>query len=1155
MKKILIGASVATLLLIGVPVVAPRLVNWNDYRDELAARVGDAIGQSVRFDGDLGLQLLPAPAFTAQNVRIKAPRGFTQEDMATIKHLEVRIALSSLLSGRVAVESLAVAEPSVVVETDAAGRINWRSAARGGGGGGGGDAVGPLGRLFSFDQILLRNGLLTLIDSRSGVRETLTKIDLKITAGSLTGPFQIAGGLTLRGAPLRLDATTGRFANGAAAPVRLAVTLPGGDPERLSGARFAGIISPDGPAPQVQGELRLEGPNLKAALAPALTPVGDGGALSDRFARPFSLRATVEAASRSVRFDNLEIVLGDAKAAGAAALALNDDAVLSLSLLTGRLELDSWLPTPNADAPPAAPPRRVAPRSAANPLAANPLAANPPAASSPAAASPTPNSSAAAFLWPEKLRAEIDLTVDAAAYAGGVIRQARLIARADKTGVAVDRLSMLPPGGAFAANGRVSFADGAPEADLLLDATADNLRALLGWLKADLAGAPADRLRSAAFAGRIKASADRLEVADAEISLDAVKAKGALLAEWRARPAFGLRLESAAVNIDDYLSGPAAPAPANPPAPTPAPPLTAPAGGRAAPLSASGGMDFWDGAAARLLSRGDAALDVRLGALTFGGRVWRDVTLDVAAAGGALDLRRFEAEAADGGKLRLSGQAERFSPLSGAHLTVEASTPDAAALLPLAVKTLPAAAPALTNGPAALRARLAGDRDKLALEATLEAAGGKLEAGGEAFKPLALLGLTPGNGGRFDLTARLSHPDADAALAPFGWRAPAAPGPLDVYAKLTGDATRLTVADLKGALGDAPVAGSLKLDRKPARPWIEADLQTGPLDFDRLQPATAKDVKENGAKTAAATAPAGENARPASADLDALRRFDGRFALTAAGLTASGVKLDNVAAKLQLADGALSVERFDAGLAGGRIGGRATLSAAAPGKPPRLSVSATAEGMKPTGAYAVGPLSLTGGVADAEAELLFVDPAAPDPLRRLSGTARLSSRGGSLRGADLTVLRDRLRQADRPQALLEGVARGLQGGETAVTTLDGSARIENGVAETADARMETAAGGVGAVGKIDLAARLIDMLVTVEPDLDPPVPPLALRLTGSLDQPTRSLDLSALQRHLAERLGGNAATEALKNAVPRPSGGLPGALEAPARDVLRNLLR
>ncbi|HRQ83180.1 MAG TPA: AsmA family protein, partial [Azospirillaceae bacterium] len=195
MKKILIGASVAALLLIGVPVAAPRLVNWNDYRDELAARVGGAIGQSVRFDGDLGLQLLPAPAFTAQNVRIKAPPGFTQEDMATIKHLEVRIALSPLLSGRIAVESLAVAEPTVVVESDAAGRINWRAAARRNDGGDAPGAVGPLGQLFSFDQILLRDGSLTLIDSRSGLREALTKIDLKITAGSLTGPFQIAGGV------------------------------------------------------------------------------------------------------------------------------------------------------------------------------------------------------------------------------------------------------------------------------------------------------------------------------------------------------------------------------------------------------------------------------------------------------------------------------------------------------------------------------------------------------------------------------------------------------------------------------------------------------------------------------------------------------------------------------------------------------------------------------------------------------------------------------------------------------------------------------------------------------------------------------------------------------------------------------------------------
>lgn len=1127
-KKTLIGASVAALLLVGVPLAAPRLVNWNDYRAELALRVAEATGQTVAFDGDLGLQLLPAPAFTAQNVRVIAPPGFSQADMATLKHLEVRIALTPLLSGRVVVESLAVAEPSVVVETDADGRINWRTAARGGGGSDAPSAVGPLGQLFSFDQILLRRGRLTLIDSRSGVRDALDNIDLTISAGSLTGPFQIGGGVTLRGAPLRLEATTGRFANGAAAPVRLAVTLPGGDPERLSGARFAGIVSPDGPAPQVQGELRLEGPNLKAALAPALAPAGSGGGnsggLPDRFARPFSLRATVEAAARATRFDNLEITLGDAKAAGTATLALGDEAVLALTLLAGRFDLDSWLPPPAAAAiaPTAAPRRPGAAQPHAQPSAQS-AAQSPPASG---------KDEQPAFAWPEKLRARVDLTVDAAAYAGGVIRQVRLIADANRNGVAVERLSLAPPGGAAAANGYLRFnGAGGPEADFQFEATADNLRGLLDWLKADLSGTPTDRLRNAAFAGRIRADANRLELADAEITLDATRAKGALIAHWRARPAFGLRLEADSVNLDGYLTPTLSTAPKTSPEAGPQ------AGPAQTPTAAKPGRETWEAAAARLLARGDAAADVHIGQLTAGGRVWRDVSLDAAAAGGALDLRRLEATADDGASVRLSGQAERLAPLTGAHLTVEAATPSAAALAPLAAQLLPVAAPALAAGPASLRARLAGDRDKLALEATLEAANGKLEAGGEALKPLALMGLSPGNGGRFDLTMRLSHPDADTALALYGLRSPAAPGPLDLYAKLTGDALRLSVSGLKGAVGAAAVAGSLKLDRKPARPWVEAEVQTGPLDVDRLLEAAPGVASAAGSAPASAPGPAAAaSERPASADLDALRRWDGRFALTAAGLTAGGFKFNDVAARLQLADGALAAERFDAGLAGGRVGGRATLSAAAGGRPPQLSLSATAEGMKPSGAYAVGPLSLTGGVADAETELLVLDPLAADPLRRLSGTARLSARGGVLRGADLSVLRDRLRQADRPQALLDGALRSLQGGQTPVTTLDGSARIENGVAETVDARMETAAGGVGAVGQVDLAARRIDMLVTVEPDVDPPVPPLALRLTGSLDQPTRSLDLSALQRHLSERLGG-------------------GALEAPARDLLRNLLR
>jgi uncharacterized protein involved in outer membrane biogenesis len=1096
LKKLLISVSAAALLAVAAPMALPRLVNWNDYRDELSRRVGEAAGRAVVFDGDLGLQLLPAPALTAADVRVKAPAGFSRADMATLKRLEVRIALWPLLTGRIQVESIVAVAPHMTVETDAAGRVNWRAAAgeTPAGGAALGERIGPLAQSLSFDQIVLENGRLEIVDHRSGLSETLDNIDLRVVAGSLTGPFQAGGGLSLRGAPLRLEATTGRFAGGAAAPVRLAVTLPGGDPERLSGARFAGIVSPEGPGPRLQGELRLEGPNLRAAVQPMHT-----AALSEKLARPFALRATVEADDARVRLDNLEAMLGEARGGGSAALNLGENVDLTVNLLFSRLELDPWLPPLIAAADGKTPPKRAA-----------------------TTAKPSPAGAAdndGAFVWPEKLRLKIEAAVDAAAYAGGTLRQGRLTATADKNGVTVDRLAALIPGGGFAATGSAAFPPGgAPNADFRVEVNADNLRALLDWLRIDAAAVPADRLRKFAFAGRLTGNSERFDAADGEIELDGAKLTGALSADLRARPAFGLRLTADRLDLDAYFPAAATGKPAAPSA--------APSAAAAAPSAAAPG-DTPEAAVARLLSRGDAALQVRVQELTFGGRVWRDAALDAAAAGGGLDLRNAEIQDAEGDKWRLTAQVADFAPLTGAQAVLTGDVADLPAALRRsglaaeggAAENWATAAPA---GPAHLRLRLAGDRDKLGVETLLSATGGRFELGGHVVKPLSLLGISPGNGGRVDLAARLARDDADLLFAPWGFAAPAAPGPFDVYAKFNGDAHRLTISDIKGMVGGAAITGSAKFDRKAVRPWVEADLQTGVLDLDRLR------EKQNApAPTAAAaqTAVAQAVADIAPDPTAVLRRYDGRFALTAAGLRAAGLDFGNVAAKAHLTDGRLAVDRFDAVQSGGRVGGQAVLSAATGDRPARLHFSATAEGLKPAGPISLGPFTVAGTVADAETDLTVSDPFAPTPLARLNGTARLVARGGALKGVDMAGLRDRLQRADRPQILLDAAMRGLQGGETRITALDAGFTIENGVAETVDSRLESPAGGVGAVGRVNLAARTLDMLLTVEPDTDPPFPPLVVRLTGPLDAPTRSLDLNALQRRLIERLGGAGAPD------------------------------
>ncbi len=61
--------------------IVPSFINWNDYKDEIAAAgVSKLTGRTLVIGGDIGLTLLPALGVVAEDVRlanIDAPRPRT----------------------------------------------------------------------------------------------------------------------------------------------------------------------------------------------------------------------------------------------------------------------------------------------------------------------------------------------------------------------------------------------------------------------------------------------------------------------------------------------------------------------------------------------------------------------------------------------------------------------------------------------------------------------------------------------------------------------------------------------------------------------------------------------------------------------------------------------------------------------------------------------------------------------------------------------------------------------------------------------------------------------------------------------------------------------------------------------------------------------
>ncbi len=1063
MKKILIAALAGLVVLAGILLAAPSLIDWNAYKGTIAERVSQTTGRQVELRGNVGFTLLPSPALTVRDARLANASGAAEPDMVRLKKLDARVALGPLLSGRIQVESITLVEPTFVVEVLMDGRINWDLSTTGGRSGDGLGAAEGLVSAVSFDQVLIDNGTVIYRDDRNGRTETVEGLSARIAAGSLNGPFQIQGDFRFRGLSLHGEATAGRFTEGAAVPVRATLSMPHTD----ATLRFAGILTGGGGS-KVQGDLRAEGSDF-AKLVDARRPAA--------LAQPFNLRATVEAGTSLATFSSLEAQLGDTRATGNATLRAGDPAKreaprTELTLAVNRLDLDSWLARGGQGG---------AASGSATSAPANPAAAG-------------AKQSGPSFALPIGVEAKLDVAVDAMSYNGGVVRQGRVEASLTDGRLNIDRISALLPGGSdFVAAGEVTTPGGQPTLDMRMEANADNLRALLEWAKLDVRSVPADRLRRASLAARLQGHADRFEMSGIDFRFDSSRLSGAVAYADRGRPAFGARLELDRLYLDGYLPAEALPAAPNSPQPA-APRAVGPRAGSngAAPMPQ------------RLLGLADANLDLRIGQLTVGGLPVQGLHLDATVASGALTVREAKVDNIAGLTARVDGQVASLMPLRGVNLALAAEAKSLGGL-PSAVAWPPGLPVPERLGAISAKARLAGDGERLAVEASAGMLGGTLEAGG------AVLGLdrTPSA----DLKLRLTHPEMGRIAALFADRGLArALGPLDLYGELTGNATSPALNNLQGLVAGVPVRGKLVLDRKTARPAFQADLQTGDLDLDRLRNAPL--VGDGAGRNAGTSAgdPAAIPPVDPLADLDWIQSADGRLALTSTSLTLGGQRIVQPALRGTLSGGTATLEQLDGEWQGGQIGisGRV---AAVPGQEPKLDADITViKADLGTALSGVAGLGLRGGAVDLD--MTVSGSGQGDALlRSLAGRGRAVASGGVLRGVDLAALRGRLTGVERTQEVLGAVAGALQGGETKLERLDVRFAIENGVIRADDARLTTVPADGTLAGTVSLPDEQVELGLTLKVKADGDLPPLTLRIAGPWDAPTQTLDLKALRDH------------------------------------------
>lgn len=784
MKKVLIGLGAVVVLVIVAILVGPSFYDWNSLKPDIAAQAKKLTGRDLAIDGDISLAILPSPRLQAEKVRFANIEGGSVPDMATLDALAVHVALVPLLSGEVQVESVSLVRPTIVLERLADGRVNWQVA------GTETDAAAPAGQTDSgaamdvrLDRLEIEDGTLIYRDAASETEQLLTVMRASVSAESLQGPFHAAGSLGTNGIPLDFEASTGRLAPGQPVPILLRLSVP----ETEAKASFGGNLRVADEGTSFSGKVQVEGQSLAKLLA----VISPGAVLPAQLADNFAIEGAVEYAEPFADLKDVTLRLGDTMATGGVTVDTGTPLFAKATFKLNRLDLDTLLA---AEAGPAdSSGDATAPASDVAPLPGE-----------------------AAFALPTGIGAELELSVDAIGYRGGVISDARLSATLADGEITLTRASALLPGGSdIAIAGTIDAEAGRPRFAGAIEASSDNLRGFLDWLQVPLpAGVAPDRLRKLSMTSRITATPAAAQIADIDLRFDASRVTGGIAialpeAGRRVKPGFGIGLAIDKLNLDGYLGGAAAT--------ETAPGATAAEEPASAPSASAGGLPL---DVLRPLADFDANVELRVGSLTFHDQTMQGLHLDGTLQTGNLTLRDLSVQEFAGGRGALSGNLTDLAGDPRFETTFDLAAGDTSRVLQFAGIDFPGRA---KLGRLKLNGTLAGGRDDLSYDAAFSFSG----IGAEGRAQGRAVGFSAGIP-RVDTDLSVTAKDAGPLLelAGLAGATDAKLGSLSLTGKAASGADDLTydlAVTLSGVGGDAKLAGKIT-EISSATPQVDTRL-------------------------------------------------------------------------------------------------------------------------------------------------------------------------------------------------------------------------------------------------------------------------------------------------------------------------------------------
>lgn len=176
LNRIYIVVGMLAIIVLAAAFLAPRFIQWGDYRDRMQVLASSVLGAEVTIRGDIEFSLLPQPRLSFTDVVVGQPEHPT----ATVEEVEAEFALMDFLRDNYNVTSLVLRDPVVNLAIDDNGLF-----------GSGVDISSGDG--VALEHARIENGAIRLADARSQEVFGVSGIDGDLKLSSFVGPFQFQG--------------------------------------------------------------------------------------------------------------------------------------------------------------------------------------------------------------------------------------------------------------------------------------------------------------------------------------------------------------------------------------------------------------------------------------------------------------------------------------------------------------------------------------------------------------------------------------------------------------------------------------------------------------------------------------------------------------------------------------------------------------------------------------------------------------------------------------------------------------------------------------------------------------------------------------------------------------------------------------------------